>query len=152
MEEPAHFKLVVNLAEELREAVGTLLRNYNYASNRDFFTSRDLPENAPMPLNIVVYDAAGTVIGGLLAETQFAWLKISIVAVAEHARRHGIGRRLLEIAEQEAKSRGCKHVFLDTMEYQAPDFYRLLGYQLAGKLDNWDSHGHAQYFFTKQLA
>jgi hypothetical protein len=35
--------------------------------------------------------------------------------------------------------------------YQSPDFYRKLGYQVAGKLEDWDSHEHMKYFFTKKL-
>jgi ribosomal protein S18 acetylase RimI-like enzyme len=58
----------------------------------------------------------------------------------------------MELAEREAVARGCRHAFLDTMDYQAPDFYQKLGYQIAGKLDDWDSHGHAQFLFTKQLS
>jgi GNAT superfamily N-acetyltransferase len=147
-----NFKLVGVLSEELEEAIGSLLRDYNRAQNPLFFPSRDLPENAPKPLNIVVYDPAEAIIGGLIAETQFEWSKISIMVIAEHARLRGIGRRLIELAEQEVKVRGCKHSYVDTMDYQAPDFYRKLHYQLAGKLENWDSHGHAKFLFTRQLA
>ena len=89
--------------------------------------------------------------GGLIGETQFLWLKISVMAVAEHSRRRGIGRRLIELAETEARDRCCRYAYVDTLDYQAPEFYRKLGYQLAGKLENWDSHGHAKCFFTKQL-
>jgi len=35
------------------------------------------------------------------------------------------------------------------MDYQAPDFYRKLGYQIA---ENWDSHGRTKYLLTKQLS
>jgi hypothetical protein len=37
------------------------------------------------------------------------------------------------------------------MDYQAPAFYQKLGYQIAGKLEDWDSLGHSKYLFTKQL-
>jgi ribosomal protein S18 acetylase RimI-like enzyme len=145
------YKLVAALTEETRAAVFSFLRSYNRAQNPAFFAARDLPENAPQPLNVVAFDPSGTVVGGLTAETQFAWLKVSIVAVAENARRHGVGRGLMELAEKEAVARGCRHAFLDTMDYQAPGFYQKLGYQIAGKLENWDSHGHAQFLFTKGL-
>lgn len=145
------YKLIAPLAEALRESVNTLLRNYNRDRNGSFFTARELPENAPDLLNVIVYDSAGMVVGGVLAETQFAWLKISIMAVAERLRRRGIGRELMRIAEQEAVRRGCRYAYLDTMDYQAPDFYRKLGYQVIGEMPDWDSHGHTAYLFTKQL-
>ncbi len=146
------YELLNTLSEDTRESIGELLRRHNYSHNSGFFTARDLEENSPKPLNVVVCDISGSVVGGLIAETQFLWLKVAIMAVAESARRHGIGRRLLEMAEKEAVTRGCKHSFLDTLDYQAPDFYLKLGYQVAGRLENWDSHGHTKYLFIKQLS
>ena len=145
------YRLVTELAEETWEAIASILKSYNRDRNPSFYTARDLPENAPKALHVVAFDADGAVVGGLTGETQFAWLKVSIVAVAEHVRGLGIGRRLMELAEQEAVARGCRHVFLDTMDYQAPAFYQKLGYTVAAKLDDWDSHGHARYYFTKEL-
>ena len=37
------------------------------------------------------------------------------------------------------------------MDYQAPDFYESLGYTITGRLDDWDSHGHAKLFLVKRL-
>jgi predicted N-acetyltransferase YhbS len=137
---------------EQQEAINALLRTYNRERNPVFYGLRDLPEHLPKPLNLVAYDSANSIIGGLLAETQFEWLKIQILVVAEQVRRRGVGRRLMTMAEDEAKRRGCKRSFVDTMGFQSPDFYPRLQYELAGKLENWDSHGHAKYFYTKLLA
>jgi ribosomal protein S18 acetylase RimI-like enzyme len=143
--------VVDSLSEAELEAVRAPLRQYNHAKNGPFFIAWDLPENAARPLNILAHDAAGTVIGGLLATTQFSWLKIEIIAIAEAWRRRGVGSRVMAAAETEAARRGCRYAYLDTMDYHAPDFYRALGYQVAGRLDDWDSHGHAKYFMVKNL-
>jgi ribosomal protein S18 acetylase RimI-like enzyme len=150
MDEP-RFTLLDTVDEELKNAVIADLRHYNRSRNAAWFEALAAPGNAARPLNVFALDAAGQPLGGLLGETQLAWLKIQYVSIRADARRHGLGTRLMELAEREAASRGCKYAFLDTMSYQAPDFYQKLGYQIAGQLDDWDSHGHAKFFLVKTL-
>ena len=134
-----------------REAVNAVLRDHNRAANPDFWAAQDRPELDARPLNVLATDAKGRVAGGLLSETRFNWLKIAVVSVRADARRAGVGSRLVVMAEDEARIRGCLYSYADTMDYQAPGFYERLRYDLAGRLDDWDSHGHAKLFFVKRL-
>ena len=108
-------------------------------------------EHAARPLNVIATDAGGSVAGGLFGETRFAWMKLAIMVVREDLRGQGIGKRLLLMAEGEAVKRGCKYAFADTMDYQAPGFYHGQGYTTAGRIEDWDSYGHAKYFLVKHL-
>jgi GNAT superfamily N-acetyltransferase len=137
--------------DELREAVYVHLRTHNQSSNPVGWQARERPENAPRPISLFAYDENGDVIAGLFASTEFAWLKVDIMATAQAHRGKGIGRALLEKAEAIAVQRGCRYAFVDTMDYQAPTFYQAAGYQIAGQIDDWDSHGHSKFFFTKPL-
>jgi ribosomal protein S18 acetylase RimI-like enzyme len=137
--------------EDLRPAMTTPLRVYNREQNPVFFAARDEPANAPRPIYIVLYDDAGEIAGGLIGQSQFAWLKIEIMSVRADLRRRGVGSELMRMAEEEGVRRGCKYAFLDTMSYQAPDFYRKRGYRVAGEIADWDSHGHTKFWFTKAL-
>jgi GNAT superfamily N-acetyltransferase len=139
------------LDETVQEAICDELRRFNLENNGVFFAARELAANAPRPLYVVARDGEGLLLGGLLAETHFAWMKVSIMAVVPSARGCGVGSRLLAAAEAEAVSRGCRHAYANTMEYQAPMFYQKLGYKLVGRLEDWDSQGHAKCFFTKSL-
>lgn len=145
------FESICDPAPEVSEAVYTELRQFNHVANPHFFEAVSLTENEAKPLNLFVFDQAGRVCGGLFAETQFLWLKVDIMAVREDLRDQGIGTELMKLAEAEAIQRGCKHAYVDTMEYQAPSFYQRIGYSLVGQLDNWDSHGHTKFFLTKDL-
>lgn len=66
-------------------------------------------------------------------------------------RRQGLGTQILQVAEREAMARGSDRVFLDTMDYQGPEFYESCGYVRCCELADWDSHGHAKYFYAKEL-
>src|SRR2546421_1862920 len=116
---PSQSTLNIRTSDQLeqahRDAILFALRSYNRSRNQDFFTARDLPENAPRPLNVVATDDTGQVLGGVIGETQFAWCKIEFVAVCEAARGKGLGRQIMAAAEAEAIARGCRYAFLDTM-------------------------------------
>jgi GNAT superfamily N-acetyltransferase len=134
------------------EGVRAMLRLYNERANPTFWRKAADPAHAPQPLHLIAYDNNNSVAGGLLGETALAWLKINILAVREDLRRRGLGRLLVQQAEIEALRRGCCYAYLDTMEFQAPEFYRRLGYEKAGVLPDWDSHGHSKFFFIKRLS
>ena len=133
------------------EVINSLLRSHNLSANPDWWAKLDDPKHKSKPLHVVVHNGANEVVGGLLAETSMSWLKIEIMAVREDHRRQGLGTLMLEAAEREARRRGCKYGFTDTMDYQAPEFYQRNGYKVAGTIPDWDSHDHTKFYFTKQL-
>ena len=53
-------------------------------------------------------------------------------------------------AEREAVRRGCHHVHLDTMSWQAPDFYKNQGYEVIGILPDIPI-GNQKYLLMKAL-
>jgi GNAT superfamily N-acetyltransferase len=92
----------------------------------------------------------GTLLGGVLGLTWWGWLRIDIVWLNEAIRGQDWGTRLMQAAEAEALRRGCHHVFLDTMSFQALPFYLRLGYEVFGHLDDLPA-GHQRYFLQKSL-
>ena len=102
------------------------------------------------PLCIVEYDEDGNIIGGILGGTYWGWMYVDILWVDEKHRRTGIGTRLLTEAEKEALRRGCHHVHLDTMSWQAPDFYTKHGYTVIGTLPDIPA-GNRKYLLMKAL-
>lgn len=101
-------------------------------------------------LAIFVRDAAGQIEAGLHGWTWGRTGFIQTLWVREDLRRRGLGSRLLAAAESEAGRRGCREVQLDTHSYQAPEFYRRLGYEVIGELPGWPG-GSTRMFLRKKL-
>ena len=75
---------------------------------------------------------------------------VDILWVREDERRKELGSKLLKAAENEARKRGCHHVHLDTMSWQAPEFYKKHGYEVIGILDDIPK-GNQKYLLMKDL-
>jgi ribosomal protein S18 acetylase RimI-like enzyme len=116
-----------------------------YQFNKDI-----VGDDGHAPLNIVEYDDNGNIIGGILCGTYWGWMYVDILWVQEDCRHKGIGSKLLTEAEKEAVRRGCHHVHLDTMSWQAPDFYKKQGYEVIGILPDIPS-GNQKYLLMKAL-
>ena len=114
------------------------------------FNDESVGKDGHTPLNIVEYDENDNLIGGLLGGTYWGWMYVDILWVHEKHRHKGIGSKLLRAAEKEAISRGCHHVHLDTMSWQAPEFYKKHGYEVIGTLPDIPS-GNQKYLLMKAL-
>lgn len=101
-------------------------------------------------LGVFVRRPTGELVGGLLGETYWRWLHINIIWVHEDHRRASLGTQLVARAESEAINRGCRHAYLDTLDFQAQDFYHKLGYTVWGTLDDFPP-AHRRIFMKKDL-
>ena len=79
----------------------------------------------------------------------WGWMFVDAVWVDPHRRGAGIGRVLMRQAERHAVAAGCHSAWLDT--FQAEAFYRALGYEEFGRLDDYPN-GQSRRFFRKRLA
>lgn len=114
------------------------------------YNSEHVGNDNHTPLNIVEYDSNGNIIGGLIGGTYWGWMYIDVLWVHEDHRKKGIGSKLLNEAEKEAFRRGCHHVHLETMSWQAPLFYQKHGYEVIGVLPEFPK-GNQKYLLKKSL-
>ena len=97
----------------------------------------------------VLSHQADELVGGLLGFTNWNWVFITQLWVAETVRGSGVGRRLIQACEHEAVTRGCSHAHTDTFGFQALPFYQKLGYEVFGELEDYPP-GHTRYFLQKR--
>ena len=122
------------------------------AFNQNHRTAFSIEHTEPAPLHLYLLDQSGNILGGLVGRTHAIpfWFEVSIIWVDERLRHQGLGRRLMQQAEQEAKQRGCRYARLATGNFQAPAFYQKLGYTLYGTLENCPP-GETVFYFWKKL-
>jgi GNAT superfamily N-acetyltransferase len=103
------------------------------------------------PLNVFVHDPdSHAVLGGLSGRTSLGLLFIDLVFLPEPLRGGGLGSRVLRLAEDEARRRGCSAAVLYTLSFQAPGFYERHGYRRFGEVP-CNPPGTSRVFFTKPL-
>ena len=114
------------------------------------FNNEKVGQDGHTPLNFVEYGDNGEIIGGIVGGTYWGWMYIDILWVHENHRKKGVGTKLLLAAEKEAVGRGCHHAHVDTMSWQAPDFYKKRGYSVIGALPDIPS-GNQKFLLAKVL-
>ena len=87
---------------------------------------------------------------GVVGEVWAGWLFIKLLWLHEALRRQDLGSEAVGTLEAEARRLGATQAYVDTFSFQAPDFYRKLGYHEFGRLEGWPL-GHSRYWMTKAL-
>lgn len=93
----------------------------------------------------------GRIVAGIVAESTMDTLEIAFLFVDEAYRSRGLGKRLLLHVEEEAKRKGIERVLLNTYSFQAPGFYRAMGYEELLCIDPCFGK-YSQHFFSKMLS
>ncbi len=101
-------------------------------------------------LAVFVRDSGDRIVGGVSGVTWGQCLEIQFLWVQADLRGQKYGRRLLLEIERQAAARGCRQAILDTYSFQAPGFYRGLGYEVWGEIDGFPN-GYRKFFLRKQL-
>ena len=128
-------------SDEDIQAVQSGLNDYNAARSG---------RTALQRLAAFVRDADGQVVGGVAGWTWGQVADIRVAWVRDELRGKGFGRQLIQMVEAEAVKRGCRIAILDTYSFQAPDFYRKLGYEAFGVIGGYPG-GHRKHFMRKTL-
>lgn len=126
---------------EIQDLIGNGLDEYNVGKAGPYNTE---------DLWIVARDDAGRVEAGLKAKSEYSWLFVDWLWVDPGRRGTGLGAELLGKAEEIARERGCLGVYLETATFQAPGFYKRLGYQEVGRIEDFPP-GHAMVWLKKVL-
>jgi GNAT superfamily N-acetyltransferase len=115
------------------------------------FNSTQVKQNDGQLFAFLIRNEHGEILAGISGWTWAQACEIQTLWVHPSWRRQGYGRSLLESAEAEARSRGCKVILISSYSFQAPALYQERGYELAWRLDDFPP-GYQHCFLVKRLS
>jgi GNAT superfamily N-acetyltransferase len=102
-------------------------------------------------LTVQVRDGDGELAAGMSGWTWGVAAGIGMTWVRDDARGAGLGTRLLDEFEAEARARGCTHVFVTSFTFQAPGFYERHGYREIFRWEGVPVASEADVHLRKEL-
>lgn len=102
------------------------------------------------PFSFFIRDEHGRVLAGCNGNIGYDWVYIDQLWVDEASRGKGYGTALMRSAETLGKQKGCISAAVNTMDWEAPEFYKKLGCRI-----EFERHGLAKnsvfYYLRKEL-
>lgn len=111
---------------------------------------QDAPQYKNERVKWLAFDERVDIRAVLTADILWDWIYIDELWVSPEARRNGLGRQLMQLAEEFAVSQSLQGIWLWTQSWQAEGFYRQLGYSQFTRFDNFPK-GHSRIGFRKTL-
>lgn len=97
-----------------------------------------------------IRDEDGKIVGGCAGDNMYGQLFVGQLWVTEKLRGKGYGTKLMESAEKFAKENGCKFMSVNTMDWEALDFYKKLGFRVEFERHGFDKDS-IFYFLRKDF-
>ena len=115
----------------------------------------DYAKSSELDLNYEEYwfvaeDTNGNIIGSITGRAYYNEVHIGDLIVDKACRGNGLGSRLVSTVEDDYRKKGYAFVTLTTFGFQAPEFYRKLGYRIEFVRQN-ENPDLNKYFFRKDL-
>ena len=150
--EPPH-KVESMADEDPRLTVGASNPELNERLSRELSAFNDAAsgDDTQRSLSIEARSEDDVLLGGLMGWTWGTCAGVEMLWVDQGHRRTGWGGRLMRAAEAEARARGCTQLLVSSLTFQAPDFYRRLGYKEFARSEGLPMDGMADVHFRKDI-
>ncbi len=98
----------------------------------------------------VAEDDSGEIIGSITGRAYYNEVHIGDLIIDKNFRGQNIGTKLVLVVEEEYRNKGFEKITLTTFGFQAPGFYKKLGYSLEFVREDKDPK-LSKYFYCKSL-
>ena len=135
----------VKRVDEINDSIGEFI-------NREFTV---FGQESGVELNydefcFVAEDDAGQLLGVITGRAYYNEVHIGDLIIGKGHRKSGIGSKLVEEVEKAYKGKGYEKITLTTFGFQAPEFYKKLGYETEFVRRDKDPK-LSKYFLAKAL-
>ena len=93
---------------------------------------------------------SGQLIGGAVGRRWGQCCELQQLWVETSYRRHGIGADIVRAFEAHASKHGCNLIYLETFSFQAPEFYKAMGYKVEHERSGFP-HNIVKYQMAKHI-
>ncbi|MBO4450731.1 MAG: GNAT family N-acetyltransferase [Clostridiales bacterium] len=97
-----------------------------------------------------VEEEDGKILGAITGRAYYNEVHVVDLIVDPSCRRSGLGSRLVATVEEAYKNKGYAKITLTTFGFQAPEFYKKLGYQIEFVRESKDPK-LSKFFLSKAL-
>ena len=92
----------------------------------------------------------GSIVGVITGRAYYNEVHIGDLIVGKKCRREGVGSKLVAAVEDAFAGKGYEKIALTTFGFQAPEFYKKLGYELEFVREDKDPR-LSKYFYIKRI-
>lgn len=129
------------LSEEEVQRTHHGLETYNLAHNAPPYDRQEFG---------VVAEENGMMAGAAYGYTVWDWMHVEVLYVEAEHRGFGIGTALINDLEAMARAQNLVGIHINTVDWQAPNFYARLGYTKYAAFEDFP-RGHKRSLFRKYL-
>lgn len=97
-----------------------------------------------------IRDEKGEIVGGCGGDNMYGCFYVGQLWVTEPLRGKGYGTQLMQAAEKLARESACHFMAVNTMDWEALDFYKKLGFYVEFERHGFDKNS-IFYFLRKDL-
>ena len=137
--------MVIKRFEEIDDRIGSFINEEFSEYGRQNEVALNYEEYC-----FVAEEDDGTILGVITGRAYYNEVHIGDLIVGKDSRKSGIGSKLVHAVEDAYKGKGYEKITLTTFGFQAPEFYKKLGYELEFVREDKDPK-LSKYFLMKKL-
>ena len=142
-------EIKLDLNQDINSIVKLRLHRYNVKHCKYMEEHSSYAHNDKIHANFGIF-VDDKCLGGAVGYILFGWYMLTDFCIDESLRGQGYGEKIIRKIEQFAKDNNCIGVQMDTWNFQAPEFYKKLGYTVWGEFKDCPP-GTTHYYLYKKF-